>query len=116
VSARLGPDAEAFRRPLAGGADVNDTIRRARLVDPATLALELGVSRDWVYEHSAELGALRLGNGPKPRLRFDPVAVRDALSPKSGDEPAVPPRATGRRAAPSAAPKLPVRPRRSQAL
>ena len=34
---------------------------RAPLVDAAALAAELGVSRDYVYEHAAELGALRLG-------------------------------------------------------
>ena len=53
---------------------------RASLVDAAQLAAELGVSRDWVYEHAGELGALRLGNGPKARLRFDPVAARAALA------------------------------------
>jgi hypothetical protein len=53
---------------------------REPLVDAATLAAELGVSRDWVYEHAAELGALRLGSGPRARLRFDPVAARAALS------------------------------------
>ena len=27
-------------------------------------------SRAWVYEHREELGAVRLGDGPRPRLRF----------------------------------------------
>lgn len=53
---------------------------RAPLVDASVLAVELGVSRDWVYEHADALGVLRLGNGPKARLRFDPVAARAALS------------------------------------
>ena len=53
---------------------------RAPLIDASALAVELGVSRDWVYEHAAELGALRLGSGPKARLRFDPVAARAALA------------------------------------
>src|SRR5271165_5008089 len=53
---------------------------RVPLVDAATLARELGTSRDWVYEHSDLLGALRLGSGPRPRLRFDPVAARAALT------------------------------------
>lgn len=42
-----------------------------RLVDAAALAEELGVDRSWVYAHRRELGALELGHGPKPRLRFD---------------------------------------------
>ncbi len=49
--------------------------------EPATaLAAELGVSRDYVYEHAAELAAIRLGNGRRARLRFDPIAARAALS------------------------------------
>jgi hypothetical protein len=58
----------------------NPVRERTPLVDAATLAVELGVSRDFVYEHAAELGALRLGSGPKARLRFDPIAARAALS------------------------------------
>jgi hypothetical protein len=37
----------------------------------AELARVLGVDREWVYEHSHQLGAIRLGNGLRPRLRFD---------------------------------------------
>jgi stage V sporulation protein SpoVS len=42
-----------------------------QLVDAAALARALGVSRSTVYEHAADLGAIRLGNGRRPRLRFD---------------------------------------------
>jgi hypothetical protein len=31
----------------------------------------LNVSRAFVYEHAGELGAIPLGTGPRPRLRFD---------------------------------------------
>lgn len=41
------------------------------LVDAAKLARVLGVDRDWVYEHGERLGAIRLGDGPRPRLRFE---------------------------------------------
>jgi hypothetical protein len=47
-----------------------------RLVDATTLAAELGVERSWVYEHANELQPIRLGNGPKARLRFDLLTVR----------------------------------------
>ena len=38
-----------------------------RLLDSQTVAGMLGVSEDWVREHSAELGAIRIGDGPKGR-------------------------------------------------
>jgi hypothetical protein len=54
---------------------VTDVLRsgavRVRLVDAATLADALGVSRDCVYTHASELGGERIGNGPRGRLRFD---------------------------------------------
>lgn len=53
------------------------------LVDAATLAAELGVTRSWVYEHRAELGAVRLGAGSKPRLRFDVQRAREVLTRNS---------------------------------
>jgi hypothetical protein len=50
-----------------------------RYVDAATLARALSVERAWVYVHARELGALRLGDGPKARLRFDLERARAAL-------------------------------------
>lgn len=44
---------------------------RPRMVDVAELAEILGVSRDTVYRHSKQLGAARIGDGPRPALRFD---------------------------------------------
>jgi hypothetical protein len=41
------------------------------LLTPAELADFLSVERPYVYEHAAELGAFRLGSGPRARLRFD---------------------------------------------
>jgi hypothetical protein len=49
-------------------------------VDAATLAAELGVERTWVYEHAHELHPIRLGTGPKARLRFDALRVRAAFA------------------------------------
>src|SRR4051812_15248143 len=53
--------------------------RRARYIDAATLANTLGVEREWVYAHTAQLGAIRLG-GPHGRLRFDLEHVRQVLA------------------------------------
>jgi hypothetical protein len=57
-----------------------------RLLTPAELAAYLAVDRAFVYEHAAELGAMRLGTGPKARLRFDPEEVRLRISCTSGRE------------------------------
>lgn len=51
---------------------------RSGLVDAATLADALGTSRDFVYAHAAELGAKRIGNGSRGRLRFDLDRARAA--------------------------------------
>ena len=51
-----------------------------RLLTPSEVAERFAVSRTWVYEHATELGAIRLGDGPKARLRFDPDRVRRVLS------------------------------------
>lgn len=53
---------------------------RGCMVDAATLAGALGVDRSYVYAHADELGAVRLGGGLKPRLRFDLEAARVAMS------------------------------------
>ena len=58
----------------------------SRLVSAAELALELGVSRSFVYEHAAELGAISLGSGARPRLRFDVYAAKSSSVCSSGGQ------------------------------
>jgi hypothetical protein len=50
-----------------------------RLLDAAQLAIHLGVTRTWVYEHAQQLGAIRLGAGTKARLRFDLATATTAI-------------------------------------
>jgi hypothetical protein len=50
------------------------------LVDAQTLANVLGWTAGAVRSHAAELGAVRLGNGPRGRLRFDVQTALDRLS------------------------------------
>lgn len=50
------------------------------LVDAATVASLLAVERSWVYAHAEWLGGIRLGEGPRGRLRFDPRIARDRLA------------------------------------
>ena len=54
--------------------------QRSSLVDARRLADALGVDRSWVYEHADELGAIRVGSGPKPRLRFDRDRALEAFA------------------------------------
>lgn len=54
--------------------------RPTELVDAATLAQILGTTRSWVYENAELLGAHRLGDGDRPRLRFDVDRARAALA------------------------------------
>jgi len=60
-----------------------------RLVDAATVARRLGVTRNWVYAHADQLGAMRLGNG-RGRLRFDLATL--PLRAASDERPAPEPR------------------------
>jgi hypothetical protein len=69
------------RRGVAGGSE---------LVDAAELARRLGIDRSWVYTHAIELGAVKLGAGRKPRLRFDPQVAARVLR-RTGEGPAADP-------------------------
>jgi hypothetical protein len=44
------------------------------------VAARYRVSRSWVYAHQRELGAMRLGDGPRARLRFDPKVVAEGIA------------------------------------
>lgn len=79
-TARLTPgDVEAIARRVLELVEDLLLQSRDRYVDAAGLAEMLGVERDWVYAHSAELGGVRLG-GPRGRLRFDVRHVDEVLA------------------------------------
>jgi hypothetical protein len=62
------------------------------------VAARYRVSRSWVYAHQRELGAMRLGEGPRARLRFDAKMVADAIAAFDRHAPPEPPKnAVGRR-------------------
>jgi hypothetical protein len=94
---------------------IADELRQDRLtpalVDAKALATRLGVEPGWVYEHADELGAIRLGDGPRARLRFDVQRAREAMAVRAPTTPEPlrrrsprPPSATSSRA-----PLLPIR-------
>lgn len=83
---------------------------RSRVLDVEQAAQLLGRHPDWVYDHKAELGAFRFGDGPKARIGFDEHRIRDwmrsrEINPQTSEQPAARSR-RGRRAAP-AAPLIP---------
>jgi hypothetical protein len=51
----------------------------ASLLTVKELARHLKLNPAWVYEHASELGAIRTGNGPKARIRFDLETATEAL-------------------------------------
>jgi hypothetical protein len=52
--------------------------RGEELVNAAKLAELLGVSRDYVYDHAEELGAIRLSGRDRARLRFHPDTAQSS--------------------------------------
>jgi hypothetical protein len=54
-------------------------VERSRWVNADAVADYLGVDVGYVYDHAAELGARRLGDGPRARLRFRFELVDAAL-------------------------------------
>jgi hypothetical protein len=85
--------------------------REGNLIDAAELARRFGMDRAWVYSHASELGAVRLGDGPNARIRFDPKRAEQALRPVGDRPPAQSPRRAParRRSRRSRVPLLPVR-------
>jgi hypothetical protein len=65
--------ADAVVERMAGRASTPE------LVDVATIARRFGLSTAYVYDHAAELGAVRIGGGTRPRLRFDPSVVAERI-------------------------------------
>jgi hypothetical protein len=67
--------AELLEHPFAGRPGMSV------LIDAGELARRTGISRAWIYQHAHELGAIRLGHGPKARLRFRIETVEQLLEP-----------------------------------
>ncbi len=63
------PTRRPARRSTRRAVERPGAVARAEpLVDAAEIARLHGKTRSWVYEHAGELGAVRLGSGPRPRL------------------------------------------------
>jgi hypothetical protein len=80
---------------------------REPLVGVREIAAYLNVAPSWVYENAVRLGARRLGDGPRARLRFSLTEVDERLSACSA----------GRESrSPDPAPQAVSRPRRRRGL
>jgi nuclear transport factor 2 (NTF2) superfamily protein len=85
-----------------------------QLVDAQAIATEFGISRKWVYEYADALGAIRVGNGRKRRLRFDRAVVRERIATVGSLPALAAPRRSRRRAStPAGRGLLPIRGRRA---
>lgn len=63
------------------------TTDRPELLTAAEVSAWWGVQRGWVYQHAEELGAIRIGMGERPRLRFDEAQVARRLARPPQREP-----------------------------
>ena len=110
---RLEHDGEHFLEDEQPAEEI--TASPNKLLTPAELAQVLDVSRAFVYEHSAALGAIRVGDGERPRLLFDLELARGrlvALADRNGSkppEPAKPTRSRKRRRPSTDAPLLEIK-------
>lgn len=68
------------------------------LATAADVAERYGVTPSWVYANKKRLGAVKLGEGPKARLRFDLERVEHELRPQTRHQP--PPSRRGKRGRP----------------
>ncbi len=57
------------------------------LIDAAEVARRYGLARSTIYDRADALGAIRLGHGTRPRLRFNPARVAQALAAERHTEP-----------------------------
>ena len=78
LAQRLGPQLAGMIQPGEPNvvAPADETESREGLWTARHVAAHYRVDVRFVYQHADELGCVRLGGGPRPRLRFDPRAVR----------------------------------------
>jgi hypothetical protein len=79
----LHPDDRALLATIESGTSGGGsprTVDAGGLVDASAIAARFGVTAAWVRSNADRLGAVRLGTGARPRLRFDPAKVDAELT------------------------------------
>lgn len=66
------------------------------LASAGQVAKLYGVTPSWVYANKNRLGAVKLGDGPRARLRFDLERVEEELHPRRASHSQPAPRKPGR--------------------
>ena len=69
--------ARGARNPIRSHQSECDYDDPGELWTARRLAARYAVGVQFIYAHADELGVIRLGAGPSPRLRFDPAVVRE---------------------------------------
>lgn len=67
----------AFKLDNQRGVVIEDYDDPGELWTARRVAAHYAVGVRFIYAHADELGVIRLGAGPSPRLRFDPAVVRE---------------------------------------
>jgi hypothetical protein len=101
-------DIEAVARRTAELLIELQAVQPTELLDAAALASRLGISKAAVWRNARQLGGVQIGDGARPRWRFD---LQTALrASQRDDRPTPKPQPPRRRPRQSSAPLLPVRP------
>jgi hypothetical protein len=77
--AAFGELAEAIAARVVELLERGDERPARGLATAAEVAEQLGVHKSWVYANQKRLGGIRLGDGPRARLRFDLERARRAV-------------------------------------
>lgn len=89
LRAQLAEFSEREERPQSAPSDY----RAPRYATTTQMCEELGFERTWAYGHRKELGAHRMGTGPKARMRWDMEVARaywsslSLVEPEAGTKP-----------------------------
>lgn len=77
---RLHPDdIDAIAQKVVDRLSTKPIFPQTGLVNGFAAARRLGVSRDWVRTHAAELGAVRMGEARNDELRYPPEALEEYI-------------------------------------
>ena len=78
VAERMELDYDLLAEKIA--AQLERPAQANQLVSAEEIAQQLGRTARWVRERKAELGAVPMSDGPRPRLGFDPAYVDRLLA------------------------------------
>lgn len=85
-AAALSLDAASIEAIACRVAELSGGRTNPELMDVKGVARILGVAASWVYAHQEELGAIRLGDGARPRIRFSSLVVEEFMASRSASE------------------------------